>query len=600
MTRHRWLPWGALVCALALTVPAAAAPVPAEQDKPLAQVPAKAPIVIQIRGFERTRERLNVLIKNALPDFADLAKEKIDAALKEGLEGRELKGLIKDGPIFFVFTELTNLNGPQAPKAAILLPVTRYESFRDGLLKDEERKSLKAEAAGYESVTLDRETVYFVNRKNGYVVMTPDADVAASFTKKYETLADKVSKPIARRLMEADVSVYVDMAEVNRQHGNDIQQLRDAIEQGIDATPDKNAAEQAKRLFAPFFQAVSDSTAVLASADLRPEGVLLHVETEVPADSKTNALLKQWKSLPMADLSKLPGGQMVYSAMAFTPAVVKETLGPLAYGVMADGDSKEGKAIHKAVGELADAGPRMRLDASNIPMSGLQVWKYDNPSKAVSAQLNLFKALKEGGSYGAVLKGEPVIKEGAQKHAGFDFNFVSLKFDLEKTVERQGAALNDDQKKAMAEYLKAALGEGANIWFGTDGKTVLQVTGKDWPEAQAKVDRYLKGDGALGQSQAFKDAAKQLPPDASALMLLDVPQYSEVLVKMVVNMLQQSGLPVPIPPGIEKPAVKGNTSYLGMSVTLEPGRAGLDVWLATTSVHDIYKMYLERLFKPGF
>ena len=42
MTRHRWSPWGALACALVLTLPAAAAPVPGEQDKPLAQVPAKS------------------------------------------------------------------------------------------------------------------------------------------------------------------------------------------------------------------------------------------------------------------------------------------------------------------------------------------------------------------------------------------------------------------------------------------------------------------------------------------------------------------------------------------------------------------------------
>src|SRR5262249_44034081 len=160
------------------------------------------------------------------------------------------------------------------------------------------------------------------------------------------------------------------------------------------------------------------------------------------------------------------------------------------------------------------------------------------------------------------------------------------KWDFDKTVEKQGAALNDDQKKAMIDYLKGMLGEGANIWFGTDGKSVLLVTAKDWAEAQSQVDGYVKGTTPLSQSQPFKDTANHRPADASVMMLVDVPQYSEALVKLIVGMLQQSGLPIPIPPGIEKPAIKGKTSYLGISVTLEANRGGIDTWIAAASVND--------------
>ena len=57
MSRRRWSSWGALACALALTLPAAAAPVPGEQDKPLAQVPAKSAIVVQLKGFDALAKR---------------------------------------------------------------------------------------------------------------------------------------------------------------------------------------------------------------------------------------------------------------------------------------------------------------------------------------------------------------------------------------------------------------------------------------------------------------------------------------------------------------------------------------------------------------
>jgi hypothetical protein len=597
MSRRRWSSWGALACALALTLPAAAAPVPGEQDRPLAQVPAKSVIVVQLKGFERSRERLNVLVKAAMPDFADLAKEKMKEALDQALDGRKIDAVSKDGPIFVVFTELPNANS-NPPKMAVLVPVKNYKDFRDGILKEDERKGIKTDPLGYENAQVNGEAVYFVDRKNGYAVITPDADVAASFVKKYDGIDGKLSKSLARQLTAADVSVYVDMTAVNKEHGEAIKAAQAQLEQAVDATPDKSTADMIKRVYAPIFQAVGDSTALLVSADLRPEGVLLHVETEVPADSKTNALLKSWKTLPTTELAKLPAGSMVYSGMAYTPALMKE-MGALAYGVV-DPESAEGKAIKKLVGEMADANPHSLLNATNMPAAGVAVSKYDNPAKAVDAQLKLFKGLKEGSTFGAVLKSAPVVKENAKKHGGFDLASVSMKWDLEKTVEKQGAALSDDQKKAMIEYMKSMLGEGSDVWLGTDGKTVVQVTAKDWEEARDLLDRYQKGENTVGSSPAYKDAVKHLPAENSMVLLADVPQVTEMMVKSVVTMLQGSGLPIPIPPGFEKPSVKPKTSYVGVAFTLESGRGSLDLWLSATSINDVYKMYVEKLLKPNF
>src|SRR5262249_16767506 len=156
----------------------------------------------------------------------------------------------KDGSIFLVFTELPAPN-QNPPKMAIVVPVTNYETFRNGLLKDEERKGIKADPLGYEIASINNEAVYFVNRKNGYAAATPDADIAASFVKKYDGLGEKLSKSLAQHMVDADVSVYVDMAAVNKAHGDDIKQLQALFEQGIDATPDKNVAEFVKRIYAP-------------------------------------------------------------------------------------------------------------------------------------------------------------------------------------------------------------------------------------------------------------------------------------------------------------------------------------------------------------
>jgi hypothetical protein len=599
MIRHRWSCWGALACALALALPCAAAPVPGDQDKPLAQVPAKAPIVAQLRGFERTRDRLDALLKNAMPDFAAVARQKMDDALKQALNGRKLEGMTKDGPIFLVFTELPNPN-QDPPKMAILVPVKSYKEFRDGLLTDDERKGLKPDPIGYESTNIEGTQTYFVDRKNGYAAVTPDADVAAFFAKKFDGLGGKLSKSVAQHLMDADASLYVDMAAVNKEHGEQIKQAQTQMEAVFDNLPNKDVGELLKRVYAPLFQATSDSTAYLVSADLRPEGVLLHVEVEVSTDSKTNGTLKQWKSLPVADLGKLPAGQMIYSGVAATPALLKE-VGPFLYGVGNDPDSKESKAVHKMVAELAAAKPSQQLTAASVPAGGLVAVKYDDPAKAVAAQLKMYKELKEGWALGAVLKAAPAIKEKAEKYGGFEFNSIGLKWDLEKTVEKQAAALNDDQKKALVESLKGLIGEGSDVWIGTDGKTVLQVTAKDWSAAKALIDSYQKGDGSLGKSQAYKDTVKHLPPNSSVTALIDVPQGAETGAKFVVGLMQGMGLGGQLPPGFDgKPAAKAKTSYLGIGVAMESGRGSLDLWVPAVSVNDIYKMYIEKLVKPNF
>ncbi len=598
MSRHRWSPWGALACALVMTLPAAAAPVPGESDnKPLAQVPAKSVIVAQLKGFERTRERLEALLKSAMPDFADLANQKIKDAIEQGLEGRKIDAVTKDGHIFVVFTELPNAN-TNVPKMAVLVPVKNYKDFRDGVLKDAERKELKADPAGYESTQIMGEAVYFIDRKNGYAAVTPDADVAATLAKKYDGIDGKLSKAVAKALLGSDLSVYVDMAAVNKEHGDAIKQGQSQLEQALDAMPDKGTADMIKRVYAPIFQAVGDSTAVVLAADLRPEGLLLHAEVAVPPDSKTNTLLKAWKTVPATDLAKLPDRSMIYSGMAYSPDVMK-AFGSYAYGAV-DPDSEEGKAVKKLVGEMAEAGPHSLLSASNLPAAGIMVSKYDNPAKAVEAQMKLFKVLKEGSTFGAVLKSAPEIKENAKKHAGFDLASVGMKWDLEKTVEKQGAAMTAEQKKAMIEYMRSMLGDGTDLWFGTDGKVVVQITAKGWDEARDLLDRYQKGERTVGSTEAYKDAVKHLPAENSILMLADVPQLTETMVKSVVTMLQGSGLPIPIPPGFEKPSVNPKTSFGGLAITLESGRGGLDVWLSATSINDVYKMYVERLIKPNF
>src|SRR5206468_13128688 len=77
-----------------------------EPKSGLAQVPAGSPIVVQIHGLERTKNRLLTLVKNAVPDLAPTVPAAADSGLQQILKGRDLSGLAAEGPVFIVFTEI--------------------------------------------------------------------------------------------------------------------------------------------------------------------------------------------------------------------------------------------------------------------------------------------------------------------------------------------------------------------------------------------------------------------------------------------------------------------------------------------------------------
>ena len=295
----------------------------------------------------------------------------------------------------------------------------------------------------------------------------------------------------------------------------------------------------------------------------------------------------------------MPAGQLAYTGITLTP-VLTTTLRSWLFGVSSDPSTEEGKSLEKAMKSWKEAGLRRRLETTNVPMSGVQVRQYENPAKAVAAQLEVFRTLKKGSVFQQfTLKDNPVVKEKAQKYGAFEFHSVRCRWDLDKTLEGLGAP-GVGPNKAMTEMMKTVLGDGMNLWFGTDGKVVLQVNAKDWPTARAQIVSYHDREGTLDETGPFKAVAGNLPAHASLFTLIDVPLYMEVTVKTMLAAASNAG--ASIPPGFDKPAVKPATTYLGLAGTIESGRANVDVWLSATTIHDVYKMYVEKLiqqFLPG-
>ncbi len=558
------------------------------QESPLAQLPANTSVVFQVRGVERTKNRLVAFLKNALPDLAPVIEAQVDELLKNGFDGgRHFNGLNKDGPHFLIFTELP-MPGTEQPKIAGVFRLNNYQEFVKGLLKEEEFKELKPTKDGYDVAMMGNEETYFIDRKD-YVLITGNKDLAGQLAKKGPGFEGKLKPEIAKKLLDADVSAFVDMNVVNKEFGGQIQSFHQLFDLGFAQAGEqlgKANAEMIKGILEGFFQFVEDSSGILLAAEFRPEGLAFHLQAQVGGDSKTNALFKSTQKSTFESLGQLPAGQLAFTGMSLAGPNYK------LFQLMTQGAIEDvAKEIKDAQADLEKSGPEVWIGSFQMPMQGIQVTTYKDPAKASAAQLKLMQGLKEGENFmNITLKSKPEVKPEAQNYQGFKLHSASFVWDFDKTIEKQGGKqVPEETRKQMAEAMKKLMGDQANLWFGTNGKSYVQVTAKDWPVAQNLLSQFLEGKSAIKDQKAYQDTRKLLPAQSTLLALVDALPYFQAMGNYVLSVLKATPLPIAIPVQ-SLPAVKGEPAYLGFAVTLESGRGGMDFWLPATAVKEVRKL----------
>lgn len=584
-----------LLAAMLLIAPAGAvwsAPVQSTRSG-LDQVPETAPLVIHVRGIQGTHDRLLSLMKKALPGVADKFKSQIDDFFESGpenaLKGRKLRGLKEDGPIFLIFTELPKPSD-SIPKIAIILAVKDYKEFRKNILTEDEGKAAKDEGNGIESANMENTQTYFVDRK-GYAIVTPDKEVADSFanSKKITGLHNKLSKEQTAKLLSSDLGLYVNMEAVNKEYGEQIKQARQGIEQllafaGAGDESQKQAMEMIKTALPHIFQTIEDVQNLMVTLELRSGGLALHLHGDLKESSTTASYVQDSRTVDFKELDRLPPDRSVYLGMKASGALFKK-LGGLISGISGGG----GKDSSDLMNELAKAGPDLILGGESFPSAGLTVYHFDKPDKAVAAVLKMYRSMDPKT---ANLKSKPDIKENAEKYGDFKLHSVQVAFDLDKMAEPAAAKGGEDAKKATVEALKGIIGEKKNVWFGSDGKTAVQVSAPDWETARKMLDQYTKGSGTAGEGNTFRDLRKEMPKQASILVMGDAVH----LFKMGLDVVKPQ-----LPPGVSPPADwpnmkdKGALAYIGLALTLQPNHGGIDLFLTADAVQEFFKVVIKPL-----
>jgi hypothetical protein len=565
------------------------------QQSPLSAVPAKTPLLIQLHGWDRSMERMKATVKAGLPDFAPMITSGLENSLTGLLQGRELKGLAKDGPVFVVFTELPNPES-EVPEMAIVARVTNYVQFRDNLLKDDEKSELKAEKDGIEATKINGMKVYFLSRDDFAIFSPSEKAIKLLADKKTESMAGKLDQAAERELLDPDVSALVDVKALRKMYGDKINDAKTFLDQAIQQAQgfggvDKDQIESAKKLFESVFQIVDDANSLLASADFRPEGLMLHFHTHFGEKSKVNDFLKTMKPAPLTGLGRLPVGQLTYTSSSGSFSLLQGVSGSFLGLGGGSSDSKDNKAYQEAVEALNKLKVENTASSSDFPAAGLQVTQYEDPAKAVELTLKMFKAMPENAAFaGTVIKGKPKIQTDVKKVGNVSLHGVELTWDLDKAVERFPEELRD----AMKESLNKMLGTETRMWFGSTGKLFAQVTAKDWESASKILDSFLSGNSALGKEEGYAEARKALPAEASMVTLIDagragyfIAQYGSEVLKNV------PGFPAQLLAEPKMP--EGKPVFVGIAVTLKPQNGSLDIWLPAAGVNAIIKV-LAPLF----
>ena len=188
-----------------------------------------------------------------------------------------------------------------------------------------------------------------------------------------------------------------------------------------------------------------------------------------------------------------------------------------------------------------------------------------------------------------VLKDAPKVTQGAKKHKGFTFAEIRLSYDFEATVKDLPEAL----KENTLAQLKRLVAEKMTVWVGTDGKSVVHVLAKDWDAAAGALDQYFDGLKPVGDTAGYKLTRKNLPPDASLLIMLETGQT----VTAILDALRAMEGAVPGFPkiGQVKP-LKGDPTFIGIAVTLKGDTATANLFVPGTAIA-AGRTLLAELFK---
>lgn len=539
----------------------ALAQAPRETDL-LKFAPAEVDVAIRTRGLETSSKNLVASIRAMNPDWGKMVEDMLAGPMAQI---RDNHGDHVASAPFLTFIRLSEAQGGGLPPFAVVFPGTDYmqllKEFSGG--KDVE---LKPQDGGYDAfegpIGDDR---WYATKGDGIVALGTSKSLIADIARKGSKRLDSVlTGAAATSFLGGDLGVYLNAAALVSRYQDQIDQAR----QGIVAAMEQQAGnamgvEYAKEFYGAAFDYLKYADVLTLDLNLADNGIHLAGFLKLKADSdavKSIPTLADGGDMKLGELPK-DAGFYVYMNMG---ARTFDRLQGMSLRMLNKGEPSP--ELKKATTALHGLGRIESTSAATMDKGtkSLSLIRVDDPKKFIDASIAVLRAMGGGDSkFYKSLKIEPA----AQTHAGITFTHVALEMNFEKLAEMDG------NNPGSAEAMKAMFGQQAinNTWYGTDGKTILQVVAPSWDTARALIDDSRNPGDHVGQTPGFRSARAAMPEQASFLMLLSAQGLARMYASIFSAMTKN--------PDLKAPAdMPKDSAYIGISLTPRPGE-GYEVHL---------------------
>ena len=582
-----------IACLGALVPFLGAAPVPSGDLAKLKIIPSSAGAVVVIRGVEGVKGRLFEMLKKALPDYAPMAQTIVDLSLGNGIDGRKLDSIAKDGPIYLALPSIKEKDfDADNPNLTVIAAVKDYAKFRDGILKPEERKDLTKN--GNLDVIKTGKRVYFMAEKYGFAIIAPSKEGVEWVLKSKESLDGRVSPALSNRLAVADVAMFVNLDQALKDYAEQLKETEasavDFLKSAAEALPQEQKAsfEVMQAMVKPAFQTLRDSSGLVVSLGIAPDGALLRFEVEARKGTETAKFINSVGVSPLEALGNLPAGQMFYSGFVGGEAMTA-LMETFSKGLVQDGKNDEIKKMVEAAKAISKAGPGDTVTSVDMPLASIGIAQYKDPAMAMEAQLKTLELMGPGALYGSgAVKSSKVTKD-AFTHDGIKFTRMEITWDFDKMFGNS-QDLPEEVKKQVLSMMKELMGEKMEVYSGISDGKLVQITTTSAEKAKKIYDMQKAGNNKVSAVENFGLVRRGLSDRQTMVFLTDPVRYLGKVIEVMKGAF--AGM-VPIPPGFPANLDKAKPNFVGGGVILEQNNAAMELYVSSASINEIFKAFVK-------
>jgi hypothetical protein len=482
----------------------------------LKSVPAEADVVVRVRGLQTAHDDLAQMLEAMSPNLSALAKPIFEQGLShvEQAFGKD----VSNAP-FVAMMRLPKPGAMGSPPYAVLLKSSDYSGIQKQLAGPQGDAKPKPQGGGIDTIKGPDGLPIYTYKGTGLVAFSNDELTIGLIARPKSTLDAALGAGLKSRLLGGDLGIYVNLAAIQKQYGDQIDQLRQQGEAAVANQPQATSPEITKTLksmYGAAFDAFKDAEGLALNFDFARDGLTLAGEATVKKGTSTAKFLKTPKTAAGEVLASLPSDLTSYLFFNANPATIEKIQSWSMQFMTGPGESPS-PDLKKALDLQREAGVKDMAVASGLGSKGprgVSIATYADPKKAVEATAAMTRAAKTSKSpYAAVIKSVEV-KPNDQNYRSFSLTRSQITFDPSKFGELQPNVPNS------ANMLKAMMGDSVNTWFGTDGKVFLSVVAPDWDKAKTELDAVLTGAGSLGKTSSYRSIRAKLPAQVNGLLLI--------------------------------------------------------------------------------